>query len=55
LTKAANYGFGVYSIKIDEDYNQFDKGEKLIANIKQFLVITQKEWNILKTNRLEDK
>ena len=54
-TITANYEFGVYSVKIEEDNNQFDIGEELIANTKQFLLITQEEWNILKTNRIEDK
>ena len=54
-TITANFGFSAYSAKVEEDYNQFDKGEELITNIKQFLVITQEECDILKNNWLEDK
>lgn len=38
-----NYGNGIYSVIIDEDYNNFEKGEELITNSKQFLKINEDE------------
>ena len=49
-TISNNYGFGIYSILINETYGNFIEGDELITNCENFLSITEKEWNILRMN-----
>ena len=41
------YDGGIYCIRIDENVNTFEKGEELIVKYDQFVVIRDKEWDIL--------
>ena len=45
-----NYGGGIYSIIVDENYTNFIKDEELIVNSNQLALIDNKEWSILKND-----
>ena len=49
-----SYGNGLYSIKVDEEYTYFEKGEEIFAKENQILSITEKEWIILKNNIVDN-
>ena len=46
-----NHGFGIYSILINESYGNFMEDDEPITNCENFLLITGKEWNILRMNK----
>ena len=37
----------------DEEYNDFDLGEEIFANNKQFLATSIDDWNAIKNSRIE--
>ena len=50
-TNTINYDFGFYSILINKTYGNFIEGDELITNCKNFLLIIENEWNLLRMNK----
>ena len=45
------YSNSVFSLRLDESYSNLEENEEIIAEANQILLITDKEWNLLKNEK----
>ena len=45
------YSNSVFSLRLDESYSNIEENEEIIAEANQILLITDKEWNLLKNEK----
>ena len=45
-----NFSGGIYSIRVDESFNNYEEGLELIVNDKQIVYLSDKDWKSIKNN-----
>ena len=51
ITESMIYSNSIFSLRLDESYRNLEENEEIIYKVNQILLITDKKWNILKSDK----